>query len=147
MISICIQCVFIVFLRSYQALEANTSQISTRQWTTQVVPDQLNVKTMILIFFQCVFNVYSRSYQALEAENCPNFAWCIFIRPEHLNEPPHFGSWQNQANTGYGVILILFVFGKLIPIYLLSPIPPPSITSVLHTTSLYSRTLPWPQFC
>ena len=60
---ICNQCVFNVYLRSYQALEANTSQISTRQWTTQVVPDQLNVKTMILIFFQCVFNVFSMCIQ------------------------------------------------------------------------------------
>jgi hypothetical protein len=82
MISICIQCVCNVYLKSYQALEANTSQISTKQWTIKVVPDQLNVKTMILICIQCVFNVfsmciqcvfnvYSRSYQSLEADNCP----------------------------------------------------------------------------
>ena len=63
MISICIQCVCNVYLKSYQALEANTSQISTKQWTIKVVPDQLNVKTMILICIQCVFNVFSMCIQ------------------------------------------------------------------------------------
>ena len=59
MILICIQCVFNVYLKSYQALEANTSQILRRQWTVMVVTDQLHVKNMILICSQCVFNVYS----------------------------------------------------------------------------------------
>ena len=40
----CIQCVLNVYLRSYQALEANTSHISTRQWSIMVVPVQFNIK-------------------------------------------------------------------------------------------------------
>ena len=42
--SMCIQCVYNVYLRSYHALEANASQISTRQWIIRVVLCQLNLK-------------------------------------------------------------------------------------------------------
>ena len=52
-----------------------------------VVPDQLNVKNMILVYIQCVFNVYLRSYQALEA-NTSYFSmgqWMISVVPVKLN--------------------------------------------------------------
>ena len=38
-----------------------------------VVPDQLKVKNMILIYIKCVLNVYSMSIQALAA-NTSNFS-------------------------------------------------------------------------
>ena len=82
-----------MYLRSYQALEANTFQISTRQWTTQVVPDQLNVKTMILIFIQCVFNVFSMCIQdhinlwklTIVQFQQDNGHWTIKVVPDQLN--------------------------------------------------------------
>ena len=56
----CIQCVF----RLLQLIHL----ISARQKTKiMVVPDQLKVKNMILIYIQCVLNVYSMCIQALAA--------------------------------------------------------------------------------